>query len=83
MNRLVQSAEAGREAHGVLRGAVEVIHRRTERELRVEENGHADVVGREEHRLQMYPRMAVERRANELQYVPDLSVYIFSVTRRA
>lgn len=78
VHRLVQSAEARREPHGVLRGAVEVFHGGAERESRVEEDGHADVVGREEHRLQVHPRVAVERRAHELLCVPVSSAFPFS-----
>lgn len=75
VHRLLQGAEARGEPDGVLRGAVEVVHGRAEREGRVEEDGHADVVGREEHRLQVHPRVAVERRAHELQCVPVLSAF--------
>lgn len=75
VDRLFQGVEAGREAHGVLRGAVEVVHGRAEREGRVEQDGHANVVGREEHRLQVHPRVAVERRAHELLCIPVLSAF--------
>lgn len=75
VHRLLEGAEARGEAHGILRGAVEVVHGRAEREGRVEEDGHAHVVGREEHRLQVHPRVAVERRAHELQCVPVLSAF--------